>query len=154
IAAPPVTIAAGSRGEAVLTLTIQPTWHINANPPSPDYMIATEAKLTNATTIAAGAAIYPAPRRRKGEVATAPLAVLTGTARIRIPLTASALADSGARTMSGTLRFQACNDQVCLAPATIPFQVAVTVTGGGAPSAIRAPVPETASGPATDTSAH
>ena len=143
IVAAPVTVAAGGRGEVMLELTIEPTWHINANPPSPDYMIATEAKLEGAQGVAAGAPVYPAPHRLKVEFDDAPLAVFDGSARIRIPVVASATAAPGSRELTGTLRFQACNDQVCLAPATIPFRVTVVVSGGGATAAIRMTTPDT-----------
>jgi thiol:disulfide interchange protein DsbD len=141
----PVSVPAGGRADAVLDLTIEPGWHINANPPSPDYMIATQAAIAAANNLAGGDAIYPAPHRLKVAFDEMPLAVYDAKARIRVPLTASAMASPGARMLSGTLRFQACNDQVCLAPATVPFQVNVTVTAGGVPLERRAAVPESAS---------
>jgi len=42
---------------------------------------------------------------------------------------------NGTHTLHGTLRYQACNDQVCTAPTSIPFTLEVTVSGGAATGA-------------------
>jgi len=130
----PVQVAAGGSAEAKLELTITSPWHINANPPSPDYMIPTQATLPAASGITPGKAVYPAAHQLKVDFDDKPLAVYDKAATITLPLRAAADAASGAHVLKGTLRFQSCNDQVCLAPTSIPFQVAVTVTGGGAAS--------------------
>jgi thiol:disulfide interchange protein DsbD len=48
---------------------------------------------------------------------------------------------NGTHALTGKLTFQACNDQVCLAPATVPVEIAVSVTGGAPGS--RAATPDT-----------
>jgi len=149
----PVTIAAGGAAEAKVELTITAPWHINANPPSPDYMIPTQATLPAASGIAPGKAVYPAAHQLKVDFDDKPLAVYDHAATITLPLRAAADAASGAHVLHGTLRFQSCNDQVCLAPATIPFQVAVTVTGGGVAASAVKPESVAAVATAIDTSA-
>lgn len=142
IAAEPVTIAAGGRAEAVITLVIQPGWHINANPPSPDYMIATAVEVGSAHGVQAGKPVYPAPLRLKVGFEESLLSVYDHQAVIRVPLSAGAGAASGRHSLSGSVRFQACNDQVCLAPVEVPVAIAVTVTGGAS-----APAPGTTQTP-------
>jgi thiol:disulfide interchange protein DsbD len=56
------------------------------------------------------------------------------------------------------VRFQACNDEVCLAPASVPFTLEVTVTGGVASGATPPPttvatLPDAAGAFSTDTAA-
>jgi hypothetical protein len=63
----PVELRAKSNGEAVVTLTIQPTWHINANPPSPDYMIATKLEVRGMAGVTPGTVVYPAAMPLKVE---------------------------------------------------------------------------------------
>jgi thiol:disulfide interchange protein DsbD len=135
ITAEPITLAAGARGEALVHLRIEPSWHINANPPSPDYMIATQLSVTGARGVDAGAPVYPAARHIKVAFDDSQLAAYDGTVTLRLPLTATARAANGSHTLKGTLRYQSCNDQVCMAPVTIPVAIAVTVTGGAAPGA-------------------
>ncbi len=128
--AAPVTITAGGKAEARFELAIQKTWHINANPASPDYMIATALEFTGTAGVTTGAPIYPAPAMLNVEFENDPLLVLDGTVTVRLPLAAAGSAVNGKHVLKGKLRFQACNDQVCLAPVTIPVELTVTVTGG------------------------
>jgi thioredoxin:protein disulfide reductase len=128
--AAPVTIAAGGKAEAVITIDIEPGWHVNANPPSPDYMIATAVELVAADGIQPGKPVYPAPIQEKVGFEESLLSVYNRQAIVRVPLVAAANAAGGAHTIKGSVRFQACNDQVCLAPSTVPVTLLVTVTGG------------------------
>src|SRR5205814_1287941 len=59
-----------------------------------------------------------------------PLLVYDAAADVRVPLFAAADAATGVQTLAGSVEFQACNDQVCLAPAMVPFTVQVTVAPG------------------------
>jgi thiol:disulfide interchange protein DsbD len=137
IAADPVTVAAGGSAEAVVRLTIAPTWHINANPARPDYMIPTEVTLAPAAGLRPGRPVYPAPHLARLEFDESEIAVYDGTVTVRVPVSADAGAAGGASELKGTLLFQACNDQVCLAPAKLRFAVRVIV-GGGAAGAVAA----------------
>jgi thioredoxin:protein disulfide reductase len=130
--AAPVTIAAGGRGEALVHVSVAAGWHINGNPPSPDYMIATEVTMSPVAGVHAGRPVYPAPNRQKVGFEDQPIAVYTGELQIRVPLAVDAGAAAGRQTLHGKVRFQSCNDQVCLTPATVAFDVPVTVTAGAA----------------------
>jgi thiol:disulfide interchange protein DsbD len=143
----PITIAAGAPVAVFpVTLTIAPGWHVNANPPNPDYMIATALEVKPGYGVSPGKIGYPAPRPIKVGFEESPLFVYGDRVTLTLPLTAAANATSGAHTLKGTLRFQACNDQVCMAPASLPVVIAVTVTGGAVAGAsdttTAAPAPE------------
>jgi thiol:disulfide interchange protein DsbD len=127
----PLSVPAGGRAAAVLDLTIAHGWHINSNPPSPDYMIATEVTLTPAAGITAGKPAYPPGQKLKVSFDERAISVFSGTVRVSVPVSAAASATPGAHTFEGHVRFQSCNDQLCLAPASVAFEVPVTVTAGG-----------------------
>ncbi len=91
--APAVTIAAGAHAVVRVHLSIRPTWHINANPPSPDYMIPTLVTLRGGYGLTAGKAVYPEPRRLKVAFDDQPLAVYTDSAEVTLPLDAAAAAE-------------------------------------------------------------
>jgi thiol:disulfide interchange protein DsbD len=129
----PVELKAGGRADLRVRLAIAPKWHINSNPPSPDYMIPTLVQIRPAFGLTAGRAMYPAAQQLKVEFDEQPLSVYTETATITVPLSAAASAENGRHTLKGTVRFQACNDQVCTTPTTIAFSAQVTVTGGAKP---------------------
>jgi thiol:disulfide interchange protein DsbD len=134
--AAPVTIPAGGRAVVRVRLEVIPGWHVNANPPTLDYNIPTEVSLAGAHGLTPGAARYPRGKQQKFSFEDTPLLVYDGTAEVTVPLTAGANATSG--TLAGTVRFQGCNDQLCLQPASVPFEVQVTVTAAAAAPALTA----------------
>lgn len=127
--AAPVTIAAGGRAEVRVTLLVREGWHINGNPPSLDYMIPTVVTLTAADGIKASAAVYPPARHEKLAFEETPLLVYDGETVVVLPVIAEAGAAQGPHTLRGKVSFQSCNNNVCLAPSSVPFQVTVTVAG-------------------------
>jgi thiol:disulfide interchange protein DsbD len=127
--AAPVTIAAGGRGEARVTLRVREGWHINANPPALDYMIPTVVTLTAGDGIRASAPVYPPARSQKLSFEESPLLVYDREAVVTLPLTADAGVAQGPHTVRGKVSFQSCNDELCLAPVSIPFELVVTVEG-------------------------
>ena len=135
VAVAPLQVAAGGTAVARLEVTIAGGWHINANPASPDYMIPTVVKAEAAGGVSAGAPRYPAARKLKVAFDESDIAAWSGAVAIEVPLEAAADAATGARSLAGTLRFQSCNDQVCLPPATVSFSIPVTVTAAGAAGA-------------------
>ena len=62
VEAQPVRIAPGGEATLRLVARVQSGWHVNANPPSQDYLIATEARLAPAAGLVLGAVRYPAGR--------------------------------------------------------------------------------------------
>jgi len=131
----PVQVAAGSSVSVPVVLEIAPGWHVNANPPAPDYLIPTVVKLEGAAGLTARGVSYPEARRVKLGFDEHPLSVYDGTVTATVTLAAARDARDGAHTLRGTVRYQSCNDEVCLAPASLSFRVEVTVTGGAAASA-------------------
>lgn len=130
VSAEPVRIAPGGAAEARLRVTIAGGWHINANPASPDYMIATTVEVSPTGGVSAGAPRYPEAKQLKVAFDESQIAAYGGEIEIVLPLAAAADAAAGARTLEGALKFQACNDQVCIAPATVRFSIPVGIVAG------------------------
>jgi thiol:disulfide interchange protein DsbD len=123
----PLMIPSGTRGEARVTIRVREGWHVNANPPANDYMIATEVTLKQAGGLNPEKAMYPPGRKQKLSFEEKPLLVYDQEFEVRVPVVAVAGTSPGKTTLKGTLGFQACNDQVCLAPTQVPFELVVTV---------------------------
>lgn len=130
VTAEPVTIEHGQNGVAKVHLVITSGWHINANPPSPDYMIPSVLELGSAGGVVPGDPVYPPPHMVKLSFDDSELWVYDGTADIVLPVAVSETAAGGAHVLEGKLRFQACNDQVCLPPNSVPVTLTVIVKGG------------------------
>ena len=132
--AAPVKIAPGGTADVIVTLHVLKSWHVNANPAANAEAIPTEVEVESGHDVKVGKAVYPTPRVVKLSFDPAPMLVWDGTAQVRVPITVEADAKPGARTLEGKVKFQSCNDEICLPPAKVPFDVAVEVTAAGAAS--------------------
>ncbi|MBX5479972.1 MAG: hypothetical protein IRZ19_12985 [Pyrinomonas methylaliphatogenes] len=123
----PIEMRAGDRAEAKIKVIVADGYHINANPPTYDYLKATELQVSSTDSIAAGPPVYPPAIKRKFSFAPDPLAVYEGADTvIKLPLRAAQTA-RGKVELEARLRAQACDDQTCYPPREIRFAIPITV---------------------------
>ena len=127
ITSPQVALNAGGSLDAVINVSIQPGFHINANPPTFSYLIPTEVTAGNTAGIIPGKPVYPAGEKRKFQFADQPLSVYEGDARVILPLGVEGRAAKGALSLPITVRVQACDDQQCYPPTTLKAAIQVEV---------------------------
>ena len=112
----------GETGEIVLTLDIEPGWHVNANPASMEFLIPTVAKSSAGGQSLDIPTEYPRGRVSDIVLSDTALEVYDDGASIRLlpdEKQTTALKEAGKLDM--TVRVQACSDEgVCLAPADLP----------------------------------
>lgn len=102
-------------GEVVVTIEVDPGYHINANPASDQDLVPTTLSVEGAD----GATVeYPAGQKFKAPFASQDISVYTGHIELRERVPARSVAPRRAH-----LRVQVCNDRYCLAPATIDIAV-------------------------------
>ncbi|HVS31796.1 MAG TPA: cytochrome c biogenesis protein CcdA [Thermoanaerobaculia bacterium] len=114
--------ASGDTVEGVVTATIEEGWHVNSSTPLDEFLIPTSLALDAATADLVSAS-YPRHKLQAFSFSGGKeIAVYDGT--IQIPFTAKL--KPGASTIRASLRYQACNDSVCLPPtnATAEFSAA------------------------------
>jgi hypothetical protein len=118
---------AGGAGEATVRLDIAEGYHVNANPASDKFYVATELRAEPQEGVTPGKPVYPAGLNRKLGFAEKPLSVYEGSVRIKLPLRADPGAAKGRHTLRAKLRVQPCNDEACLQPRDIDAPIPVTV---------------------------
>jgi hypothetical protein len=121
----PQSLAAGATGVLVVELRLGKGWHANTHTPKQSFLIP-----TNVTLGAVGGTLsgvrYPKGVERRFEFSDEPLTVYEGAVRFEADLTAPG--DVGGRIdVSGSLRYQACDEHACYPPATIPLAATVGV---------------------------
>ncbi|HEY2091832.1 MAG TPA: cytochrome c biogenesis protein CcdA [Thermoanaerobaculia bacterium] len=127
-----VTKRAADQVEGVATVAIPAPWHINSAKPLDSFAISTVLSFDPATAELIDAK-YPAHELKAFSFSgNQQIAVYEGT--IRIPFTAKVKGD----TIKATLRYQSCNDKVCLPPKTVDAEFSATALSGAA--AARPPV--------------
>lgn len=114
-----VTQRSGDDVRGTVTATIANGWHINSVKPLDDFVIASELKFDPATAELLRADFPPHELKDFTFSGGKKLAVYEGT--IAIPFQAKL--KNGATAIKATLRFQSCNDSVCLPPKTASAEI-------------------------------
>lgn len=120
-------LSAGGAGEAVVRLDMAQGYHVQANPASDKFYVATELRAEPQDGLTPGKPVYPTGLQRKLNFAEKPLAVYEGSVLIKLPLRADAAASKGRHTLRARVRVQPCNDEVCLQPREIDAPIPVTI---------------------------
>lgn len=115
-------------GEATQTLKLQlePGYHVNSNSPNEEYLIPMRLKWDSAAveTISVN---YPKPVTEKSDFSDKPLSVFSGSFEINTKFRRAAKASPGPSFLNGKLRYQACNDKMCLPPKTLEVKIPLLV---------------------------
>lgn len=125
--AQPVEIPAGGSAEAVVRLTIQNGYHVNANPPTYPYLKATVVELSPSDGMSVDYVVYPTAVNRKFAFAEQALAVYEGETDLKVLLKADKTAKKGERSIPARVRIQACDEQVCYPPGVIEMGIPINV---------------------------
>ncbi len=123
----------GTNAQVAIMLTIEDGWHINAHTPTYDYLIGTTVELQQTEGVIVADIRYPEGKLQQFGFADDLLRVYDETVPIFLTLKLSEKIQPGTVTIPATVKMQACNDQVCLAPSTLSLDVSLTVVGPGEP---------------------
>jgi len=117
----------GAQCPIVVNLRIKDGWHINANPARPKFLKATELKAEFGSGSALGMVVYPAGADLMSEGVDEPLSVYEGTIQLQATINVPEIFFDDAETVTLTVRYQACNEKECQAPAKLVLQGRISV---------------------------
>lgn len=126
--APPekVTAKRGAALEVKTPVRLKDGYHVNSNTPSEAYLI--PLRLTwESGTLETVEVLFPKPRMENYAFSPKPLSVFTGDFQLVTKFKVAASAPAGPGMVLGKLRYQACNQNSCLAPKTIEIKLPVVV---------------------------
>ena len=112
--------------EQSLKLEVKPGYHVNSDKPNDDYLIPLRLSW-EAGAVEAVAVEFPRPAIEKSDFSEKPLSVFTGNFEIVTKFKRAAGAVPGPGLLTGKLRYQACNDKMCLPPKNIVVKVPLLV---------------------------
>ena len=112
-------VVPGTSFRAAIVLEVAEGWHINAHQPIQDYFIGTDLNLDRHSDLLISETRYPDPFLDNFGFSDEDLAVYEGVVPIFLDIRASEDIEAGEHEMTGTLRVQACDNQICLAPSTV-----------------------------------
>ena len=119
----PLLVKKGASANQDLKVTVLSGFHVNGDKPRDEFLI--PLKLTWTGPLEAASVSYPKPEEMK--VGSQTLVVLTGSFVIQTSFKAPANLPTGSTAMTGKLRYQACNNEMCFRPATVDVKLPVTV---------------------------
>ena len=119
----PLTLKRGATATEDLKVEVLPGFHVNSDHPRDEFLI--PLKLTWDGPLQTKSMSFPKPEEI--QVGTQRLLVFTGTFDIRTQFAAPATAPVGSSSVTGKLRYQACNNQMCFRPASLEIKLPVTI---------------------------
>jgi hypothetical protein len=123
--------ARGKQLEVAVVMKIKEGFHVNARETTFDYLIPTDLKVEAPAGFKVGAVKYPKGSLHKFSFAKdQALNVYADTVTLLVPITIEAGAPLGEQHISLKLRYQACNNEVCLPPVTLPVDAIIRVSSG------------------------
>ncbi len=117
----------GGIANIAVVLAIEDGWHINAHNPTYDYLIGTVVDLQPMEGVIIADIRYPEGTLQRFGFADDLLRVYDGSVPIFLSFKLSEKIKPGSYSFPATVRFQACNDQVCLAPASVSLHIPLVV---------------------------
>jgi len=120
-------VGRGSSFQIAVVMKIRPGFHVNAREKSEDYLIATDLKAAPPAGFNSGEVSYPKGKLEKFAFSKIPLNVYQDTVILRLPVTALASAPLGEQRIPLKLRYQACSNELCLPPVTLPLDATLNV---------------------------
>ncbi|HYO82283.1 MAG TPA: protein-disulfide reductase DsbD domain-containing protein [Bryobacteraceae bacterium] len=109
-----------------LTISIRSGYHVNSHTPADEYLIPLKISFAP-SNLQVSDVTYPTPKMQKFQFSAKPVSVFEGdvkaSAKVRVPATVPA----GTTHLNGKLRYQACNDRMCLPPRTLDVKVPVEI---------------------------
>jgi DsbC/DsbD-like thiol-disulfide interchange protein len=107
------------------TIQVRQGYHVNSNAPADEYLIPLRWTFEGPVTVTD--VVYPAPKMQKFEFSNKAMSVYEGDFKITAKVKATANAGAGTQHVIGKLRYQACNDRMCLPPRTLEVKVPVEI---------------------------
>ena len=121
--------ARGKQMEIAVVMKIKEGFHVNAREATFDYLIPTDLKAEPLAGFKLGTVKYPKGTLQNFSFAKdQALNVYTDTVILLLPVTVEANAALGEQRIPMKLRYQACNNEVCLPPVTLPVDAVIRVS--------------------------
>jgi thiol:disulfide interchange protein DsbD len=127
----PVEIRPGGSEPCHIEVRVRPGFHVQANPVLDPNLIPITLTLQAQRGVQAGAAIYPRARHFRLTGASDDLVVYDGRFFIEARIHVAEDAAPSLVHLRGSLRYQACDDRICLPPRTVPVLVPVRIVERG-----------------------
>ena len=133
-------VQAGGEIHIALVVQVSPNYHINAHVPTEEFLVSTVVKFNATEGVGIGKINYPEPEMHSFAFSEKELAVYDNEFIINTKLSFSPNYKLGETELTGKIAYQGCDNQVCLAPAEVSFQLPIKVVSETEPIKMINPV--------------
>lgn len=137
----PTSIPSGGSGTAKINASIGGGWYMYSISQGPGGPIQTRISLGEGP-FKMGTVSGPRPKVKMDPNFGINTESYAGSAVFNVPFTVTAGTPEGPQTLNASIRYQVCNDTVCLPPKTVKLASAITITAGKA-APLPSPTPAT-----------
>jgi thiol:disulfide interchange protein DsbD len=123
-------VHAGDSATVAVVIDVHSGLHAQSHAPLDRNLIPLVVKLDANPTIDFKDAIYPPPQMENYPL-LGTVSVYTGRVIVKVPVAVKADAALGEMRITGSVRYQACNDKACFAPETQKFEIDTQVVAAG-----------------------
>jgi DsbC/DsbD-like thiol-disulfide interchange protein len=123
----PANVVRGKSALLLVSITIQPHYHINSAKPNDKSLIPTSYVPTIQSGVTFGTPKYPVAKMITLPYTKTPLAVYTGTTVIKVPFTVAKSVKKGRLVLNGSVNYQACNEKACFPPDGVGLNTVIEV---------------------------
>ncbi|MBM3264775.1 MAG: hypothetical protein FJY97_15305 [candidate division Zixibacteria bacterium] len=122
----------GKTFQAAVMATLADGFHVNAHKPTEKWLIPIELTIAPLKGVTVEPVLYPRPIEKALAFSDGQkLALYEETFTVGVSIKVDKTLAPGKYTLKGTLGYQACNDQMCMAPDEIPVEIAFQVVKTG-----------------------
>jgi len=117
----------GTETRIAIEIALSEGWHVNSNTPLEEFLIPTELSLGEAPGVTVERVVYPEHEVLRLGSLPNPVALYEERFTLGAVATIAQDAAPGTVTLTGALRYQACNDKICAPPKTIDIEVPIDI---------------------------
>jgi thioredoxin:protein disulfide reductase len=126
-------VHAGSSVKAAIVAEIASGFHINDHKPTLEYLIPTEVEFEPLPNFTMAKLLYPKGESKSFAFSDTQLSVYQGTIEVGALVSVARATRPGTYTLTGKFRYQACNEQACLPPTSVPVELTLKVVPRNVP---------------------
>ena len=116
-----LSVSVGASADTEVRITVAAGFHVQAHPAANEFLIPLTLTFDTGDDFEISEIRYPPGEPYRLQGADEDLLVYGDTFAVPVSIRASAAAHEDAVAVAGRLRYQACDDRLCLAPATLTF---------------------------------
>jgi hypothetical protein len=120
---------AGKRDQVVTAdflIQVKNGYHVNSNTPSDEFLIPLKFTWIE-DRVKVLEVVFPKPQMEKFQFSSKPISVFQGEFKTQARFKINSTAPTGLSHLTGKLRYQACNDRMCLPPRTLEIKVPLEI---------------------------